>query len=173
MDADIEHAREEIRATQQHIGRTIAEIESRITETTAEVKRQANPLTYAREYPWIALGLAVGAGLALALTGADRAAGHAVVSMTRNAGNASADGASAVTAKVSDLVHRDGGEPSDQAEAGAHVPNATSERNDASGGLARKPIFRDITGLLNEGLDEVLIGLGRQRPSAERRLAGR
>jgi len=169
MNADIEHAREDIRDTQQQIGRTITEIEGQISETASEVAHRANPLTYAREYPWIALGLALGAGLALALTGADAAAAGAVIASAKKASASAGDGAAAVKEKVVDLAHHSAAEPADQAEAAARVP-ATG--HDLSGGLKDTSIARAITGLLSEGLDEVLTGLGRQRPSAERRLAG-
>ncbi|HEX7019034.1 MAG TPA: hypothetical protein VF159_03430 [Gemmatimonadaceae bacterium] len=171
MNADIEQARDDIRVTQQHIGETVAEIESRLSETTSEVARRANPLTYAREYPWIAVGLALGAGLAIALTDADARAASAVASGVKRGGKASVDAANATKEKVVDLLHRDSGEPSDQAEGLAHVPSFDT-RADPTGGLADTGIGRAITGLLIEGLDEVLTGLGRQRPSAERRLSG-
>lgn len=171
MNADIQHARDDIRATQQHIGETVAEIESRISETTSDVARRANPLTYAREYPWIAVGLAVGAGLAIALTGADARAANAVASGVKRGGKASVDAAGATKEKVVDLLHRGGGEASDEAEGPAYVP-APDSRTDRTGGFVDTAVGRAITGLLVEGLDDVLTGLGRQRPSAERRLSG-
>ena len=134
----------------------IAETREQIAETAAELRhvvarraQAVDPRTYIREYPWIALGLAVGAGVALAVTGGERKAAAAAAEGARKLGAALADGANAAADAVMHQFSHDGSEPA-AAEA-------------AESGGVRGRVRGAIDGLLYSGLEEILTMLG---PSA-------
>jgi hypothetical protein len=87
----------DIRATRQRLDATIDEIENRFSEGAADVKRRLDVTRYAQENPWIALGVAVGAGLLIGVTGAGRKAASVGLGLVQRgtADAASADPATA------------------------------------------------------------------------------
>lgn len=143
----LESARRDIAETREHIADTAAELRHVVTKR-AEV---VDPRTYIRDFPWIALALAVGAGVALGMTGAERQAAEAAADGARKFGGALVDGVSAATDAVIHQFSNDGS---------AHEPADTDE----SGGV-RGRVRGAIDELLSSGLEEILTMLG---PSARR-----
>lgn len=158
MSPDIEQARNEIMDTRARLAETADELKDTVSQRVERAKEAVNPLHYAREYPWIAIGLAVGAGLAIGLTGADKKAASAALEGAKSAGPAIAGGA--VAAKDA-IVDRFSG--SDDAQ----TPEPETE--ESSGGL-RADAASAVHDLLNQGLDEVLGLLGVTRDQARRHL---
>jgi ElaB/YqjD/DUF883 family membrane-anchored ribosome-binding protein len=83
MTEGSEEVQHDIRATRQRLDATIDEIESRFSDGAAEVKRRIDLRRYARENPWTVLGAAVGAGLLIGVTGADRTAASAALGLVQ------------------------------------------------------------------------------------------
>lgn len=87
--ADIER---EIELTRERMADTIGEIESRVSGTVSDAKEKVNVLRMAREHPWTALAVALGAGILLSATGADEkllsAAADAASNAVKSAGPA-------------------------------------------------------------------------------------
>jgi ElaB/YqjD/DUF883 family membrane-anchored ribosome-binding protein len=140
-----------IETIRHDIGRDRADIQAAAGELRREVqarvqraKEAVDPRYYAREYPWIALGLVIGAGLAIGLSGADRKAATAVVDGTKKAGEAIGDGV--VTAK--DAVVERFSDSGDGSTAGANDGKA-------GGGVGSK-VLAKVDSLLYDGLHELL-----------------
>ena len=87
----------DMRATRQRLDDTIDEIESRFSEGASQVKRRIDVARYARDKPWTALGVALGAGLLIGVTRADRKGAPAAPGLVQrgSAGSAAADPATA------------------------------------------------------------------------------
>jgi hypothetical protein len=159
MSPELEQVRHEIEHTRARIGETAAELKDTITQRVDEAAQTVNPLHYAREFPWIALGLALGAGLAIGLTGADAKAAKAAVEGAKSAGSAIGEG---VVAAKDAVVEKFSGNDAAPPTEGAAEPSesAAPERGAWS-----------IYGLLDDGLDEILGALGVSREEARRRMA--
>ena len=147
MTLKTDQAREQIIADRVRLDETKAELRELIHDRVDEAKRRADPRTYIREYPWLALGLVFGAGIALAMTGADRKAAEAVA-------DAAVDAKDAIVEKVKGaepdpLVFADGG-----ADHPIEWPKTAKERvlGVADGLLYRaiKPILDDMRGHVDE-----------------------
>lgn len=89
-DDEMLEVRSEIAESRARVADTLAELEARVTGKAEAVKRKLNPLETAREYPWLALAAAVGAGVALSASGTDRRAARAGVRAGRRAPKAAA-----------------------------------------------------------------------------------
>ena len=83
MAESMDDVRQDIADARLQISTTSAELQEAVSDRVTQAKQTIDPRTYIRQYPWIALGLAVGAGLAIALTGADRSAAAGVVAGTK------------------------------------------------------------------------------------------
>lgn len=68
---DMDEARLEIAETRAHLQETAEELSAAFARKAQEAKQRVSPAHYAREYPWAALGLAVGIGVAIGMSGAD------------------------------------------------------------------------------------------------------
>lgn len=101
--ADVER---EIRLTRERMADTVAEIEDRISEKTAAVKRKLDVLQLAAEHPWPALGVAFAAGLLLSATGADRRALRGARDAATRAADGAVDAARNAGPLLGDLVDR-------------------------------------------------------------------
>ena len=84
-ESQIAATREELAAVRSRMSDTVAEIEARVTapvETARErvgaVKDRLDVVELIRSHPWPALVVALGAGVAVAASGADRKAASAV-----------------------------------------------------------------------------------------------
>ena len=75
----IERAQQQVATDRTKIDETKAELRQLVHDGVDEAKSAVDPRTYIREYPLIALGLVFGAGIAVAMAGADRAAADSVV----------------------------------------------------------------------------------------------
>jgi len=104
------------------IEETTTEIRQLVHDRVDEVKTAVDPRTYIRQYPWIAVGLLFGAGVAVAMTGADRAVARGAVGSVKKAG--SALGEKTVDAKdfVVEKVKGDEPDPLIYADGGAEKP---------------------------------------------------
>ena len=86
--------------TRQRMADTLAEIESRVSNTVDGVKAKLDVMQLVRDHPWPALAVALAAGYALAATGADSAAASAVAEGSVSAAEATRDAASGVVDRV-------------------------------------------------------------------------
>lgn len=118
----IERARQQVDTDRMKIGETTTELRQLLHDRVDDAKTTVDPRTYIRQYPWIALGLAFGAGIAVALTGAERAAARGAVEASKKAG--SAIGEKTVDAKdfVVEKVKGDEPDPLIYADGGADHP---------------------------------------------------
>lgn len=107
MDDEIREVRQDIAETRERISDTLEALESRVTSVKTVVTRNVNPLPWARENPWLALAVAVGAGVAIGMSGADRKAAVAAKQGARKAGPAMKDGAKAAVAGVKGAFRKD------------------------------------------------------------------
>jgi len=155
MSGQIEAARQEIADTRAQLGAAAAELKRTIAERVTRAEERVDPRTYAKQYPWPALAVALAAGLALAVTGADAKAKDAAVSGAQAAGEAIGDGAVAAKDAVVDRFH------SSDDEAPAPEPLATGDRPVAWGYTGiRGKVAGEIDALLQQGLHEILAALG-------------
>src|SRR4051812_12428831 len=92
----MEETRLEIAETRAHLHETAEELSAALSQKVNATKQRVSPAHYAREYPWAVLGLAVGVGLALGLSGADNKAAAGI-----------AAGASSVKDKVAERFQGD------------------------------------------------------------------
>lgn len=144
----MEDAREDVRATREQISETAGELSDRIHE----VERKLNPLEYVREYPWAALAIATGIGVAISVTRADRKAAKAGMRGAKAAGSAVASGAAKLKDQAVDLVQHH-----DEAESGdAASQNANAAAEPSVGSRIRDRFQSSVHGLLSHGLDELL-----------------
>lgn len=150
----IERAHQQVVDDRKRIDETASELREVLHQHVDEAKTAVDPRTYIREYPWIALGLVFGAGVAIAMTGADRAAAHGVVDASRSAG--SALGEKAVDAKdfVVDKVKGDEPDPLIYADGGAESPI------DRRAGIADR-LMGKVDDLLYNALEPVLADMRR------------
>jgi len=127
--SEIAAAREEIVATRSRMSDTAAEIEARVSdrvdavkERVGAVKDRIDVVQQVRDHPWSSLAIALGAGVAVAATGADRRAATAAADASRTAAKRSADalksGARSLKSAAADAV--DTG-----AERARHAPSRT------------------------------------------------
>lgn len=151
MDLSIEDARDDIRATRDQIADTADQLSDRLHDQVDSAKRKVNPLEYARQYPWAAIGVAAGLGLALSLSGADKRAARAAVKGAKAAGGAIAGGAMELKDRAVELAKRDDAEPSAESTDAAAEPSV--------GGRIRDRIQSSVYELLSHGLDELVRGI--------------
>lgn len=118
----VERAQQQVAADRTKIGETTTELRQLLHDRVDGAKAAVDPRTYVRQYPWVALGLVFGAGIAIAITGADRAAATAAVEATKKAGGALRD--TTIDAKdfVVDKVKGDEADPLIHADGGAEQP---------------------------------------------------
>ena len=119
--------RYDIALTSRHVADTAGEIRERLAEKRAAVADRLDLAEYARAHPWIALGIAVGAGVLLG-GGGDRAAARATAGVARRTGHKAVDlakaapgaAAGAATGLVTRVLHRDDRAPG---EPGYRLPD--------------------------------------------------
>lgn len=145
----IERAQQQVDSDRMRIGETTTELRQVLHDRVEQAKATADPRTYIRNYPWIALGLVFGAGIAVAMTGADRKAVHGAVDLTKDAGGALRDGAGDAKDFVVHKVKGDEPDPLIYADGGAEQP---IERHTSVGGR----IFGSVDDLLYRALQPVL-----------------
>ena len=88
--SEIAAAREQLAAVRDRMSDTAADIEALVTDRVDAVKDRVNVVQVIRDHPWASLAVAVGAGVAVAASGADRKAATAAVQTTRDAARAGA-----------------------------------------------------------------------------------
>jgi hypothetical protein len=110
MDDSIDSVRRDIAETRARLSDTLAELDNRVDTVKHAVTQTANPLPAIREHPWIALGLALGAGIAIGMSGADRTAVAATTRGVKKAGPALMGGAKAAASGIKDMVTGNGGD---------------------------------------------------------------
>lgn len=141
--------RRDIEETRARVSAALAELNAEVTErkdavtdkvvdardsvATALTQAQSTITDFAREHPWYALGAAVGLGMLIGGSGADRAAARASVdgaksaasgvkSAAKGAAGAAAGAARSGVEKARELVRRDGGSASGAGATYAHDP---------------------------------------------------
>jgi hypothetical protein len=159
MSPEIEIARREVEQTRAHIEETTAELKAAVGDRVTRAKRSVDPRHYAREYPWAAIGLAIGVGLAIGLSGADRKAATGAVAGVKKAGEAIGDGAVAAKDAVVERFHGSNDDAAAPAPQGDEIVDASEP---GIGGL-RGRVSSAVDDLLYTGLQEVLTGLGIHR----------
>lgn len=110
MDDSIKEVRRDIEETRARLSDTLAELDNRVDSVKNAVTRNVNPFPAIREHPWLALGLALGAGVAIGMSGADRKAASAAKSGVKKAGPAIAGGAKAAVGGIKGMVSGKGEE---------------------------------------------------------------
>lgn len=144
----------DIALTRERMSETIAELDARISQRVAVVKKRLDVAQLVQDHPWAALAVAFGFGALLAGTGADATAARATVRAAKAAPGATLDAArhgwDAAVSKVR------GGDSNGAEE--------SETRNDAQdGGAGFTDRVRDtITRAL--GVDELI---GQMRTAAE------
>jgi hypothetical protein len=71
--------------TTADVRRDIEVTRERMSTTLSQLERKVNVMRWAREHPWPALGMAVGAGLLIGRTGSEGKAATATLAATRGA----------------------------------------------------------------------------------------
>ena len=100
MDESIDDVRRELEHTRARLSNTVDELADRITHPVDVVRERLDVGRAAREHPWMALGIALGAGVLLGMTGTDARAARATAGAARRAGSATKDGALALVDRV-------------------------------------------------------------------------
>jgi hypothetical protein len=90
----IEETKHDIEVTKAHLRDTAGELGDALSAKVSRAKQTVDPTHYAQQFPWAALGIALGAGLAIGLSGADEKAASAAVDGAKKAGESISDGAS-------------------------------------------------------------------------------
>ena len=90
-NSEIDATREQLAAVRERMSDTAAEIEAMVTDRVDAVKERVNVVQVIRDHPWSSLVVALGAGVAVAATGADRKAASAAADASRNAARVGAD----------------------------------------------------------------------------------
>ncbi|HEX5972452.1 MAG TPA: hypothetical protein VFY85_11035 [Gemmatimonadaceae bacterium] len=97
-ESQIAATREELAAVRSRMSDTVAEIEARVTapvemarERVGAVKDRLDVVELIRNHPWPALAVALGAGVAVAASGADRKAASAAADASRIAAKKGAE----------------------------------------------------------------------------------
>jgi hypothetical protein len=112
MDDAKAEVRRDLEQTRERMSRTVDELVDRIAEPMHAVRARLDVGRQVRAHPWLALGVALGAGVLLSSTGADAAAARATGDAARRAGSAAKDG----TLSLVDRLRRDRGEEVERAE---------------------------------------------------------
>lgn len=94
-EPEITAARNELTRVRDRMTDTAAELEARLTAPVDAVKEKLDVARVVRGNPWPALGLAFGAGVVLAATGADRKAASAAADASKSAAKKTASAAKA------------------------------------------------------------------------------
>jgi ElaB/YqjD/DUF883 family membrane-anchored ribosome-binding protein len=151
MSTETEAVREDIAATRGQLAATVAELESVVADRILAVKQSVDPRHYAAQYPWAAVGVALGLGFAVALTGADRKAAAGVVEGAKHAGEAIGDGAEKAKDLVMDRIHGDGEQDGERLATEPAEPGI------------REKFASAVDDMLHTGLTEILRGIGQTR----------
>jgi hypothetical protein len=105
--------------TRERMSETIAELDARISDGVATVKDRLDLTELVQAHPWPALALALGVGVLLGGTGADRKAARATARAAKRAPGTTADLARRGWGAVAGAVRRDGdGRPEVEKEPG-------------------------------------------------------
>jgi hypothetical protein len=136
----MDEARLEIAETRAHLHETAEELSAALSHKVDTAKQRVSPAHYAREYPWAALGLAVGVGLAIGLAGADKKAAAGI-----------AAGASSVKDKVVERFQADGAADVEPVVAEPEAPHEPSVRERIAG---------EIDTMLADGLQDFMKSVG-------------
>ena len=148
MRESTDDIRYDMTITRAELDGTIGEIKSTIRSRADDVRTTVRETTdlaqHTRDNPWIAIGLAVAAGVAVGVSGAERKAAQAVVAGGSSAASAITDGVSSAKDAVVAKLHRSDDEPAKPEKPGV-----------------RERLADDIQTLLYEGLDDILRSLRR------------
>lgn len=129
--ADVRH---EMDVTRARMSLAVDELEARLSESADAVKEKLDVMRLVREHPWIALGVAVGAGALLGGTGADRAAAEKGADAARRGARATADATKrGAQAAVAAVRSRFGG--ADEAQSGADAAASGGGERGGLGGV--------------------------------------
>jgi hypothetical protein len=124
--ARIEEVERSIEATRGRMAATVAELDEKVSARIAAAKETMDIGRLVAEHPWPALLLALGAGFALARSGADTRAARAAVEAAREAPSATKRGARKAANAVRERFAGDD-EASADAAADAHVEHPSEE----------------------------------------------
>lgn len=89
--SEIDATREQLAAVRDRMSDTAAQIEAMVTDRVDAVKSRVDVVQVIRDHPWPSLAVALGAGVAIAASGADRKAAVAAVTASREAAKAGAE----------------------------------------------------------------------------------
>lgn len=89
--SEIAATREQLAAVRDRMSDTAADIEALVSDRVEAVKDRVNLVQVIRDHPWPSLAVALGAGVTIAASGADRKAASAAAEASRNAATATAE----------------------------------------------------------------------------------
>lgn len=92
---EITATRDELTRVRDRMSDTVAELEDRLMAPVEAAKSKLDVVQLVRDHPWSALAVALGAGVAVDASGADRKVASAAADATRSAANRTADAAKA------------------------------------------------------------------------------
>lgn len=131
---DIDAVRDDILRARAQLADTISQLSDRVTSPITAAKEKLNVLELARNNPWSALAIAVGTGVLVATTGADRRAasaaleaGQAGVGSARRAAETAAHAARSAPSKTREVL----GDAADAVAAKCLIALIASFREDA------------------------------------------
>jgi hypothetical protein len=117
VQPQIAAARDDVRRARDQISGTIVEIEERITAPAKALTRTLDVGRAVQDHPWAALALAVGAGFAVATTGADGRAAEAAAEAARQGADRAKQGGTAGLRLVREVPVRSRGAVSSAVDA--------------------------------------------------------
>ena len=104
----------EMEVTRERMSDTLSAIESRVSETTDDVKEKLDVSRLVREHPWPALAAAVVAGVVLSGTRADEKVAEATVEAAKRGSSAAADGVRQLGEAAASRLHGGNGDAVDE-----------------------------------------------------------
>jgi hypothetical protein len=119
-EPEIIAARNELTRVRDRMTDTAAELEARLTAPIDVVKEKLDVVQVVRDHPWPALAVAVGAGVAVGVSGADRKAASAAVDASRRGARTTADAARSAMRSIKSAT-TDAADSS--ADAARHAPS--------------------------------------------------
>ena len=122
MSESIESVRQEIATTRARLGETVAAIDATVHARVEGARDTIYPTRVAQRYPWYALAGAIGAGFAVAMTGADRKAAAATVEGAKRAGPATVSALKRAKDAAGERLHREKGNAAGDYGLGAVAP---------------------------------------------------
>lgn len=119
-EPELTAARNAVTRVRDRMSDTAAELEDRLMAPVDAVKQKLDVVQLVREHPWPSLAVAVGAGVAVAASGADRKAASAAADASRRAGKKTVEASRAGARSVKSAAT---GAAESTADSARHAPS--------------------------------------------------